>query len=174
VMCNGANMGFRKSAYEAVGGYGPGSSTNDDEALMNRILERGLGRVAFASEPQAVVQTHSNNTPWTFFLQRMRWASKQGRNHDQAIMLTLVLVYVFFASAFAACIFAFWKSSILLLVIPVLAAKAIFEYRILLRHANATAMDFDLVLFCVAELLHVPYIAITAAAGQFFRARWKE
>ena len=50
IICNGANLAYRKSAFIAVEGFGNMRSSNDDESLMNRMVQRNIGRVVFAPE----------------------------------------------------------------------------------------------------------------------------
>jgi cellulose synthase/poly-beta-1,6-N-acetylglucosamine synthase-like glycosyltransferase len=173
IMCNGANMGFRRSAYESVGGYGADPSMNDDEALLNRIVVRKLGRIAYASEPQSIVRTRSANTPWKFFLQRLRWAGKQGRYEDLGILQTLVLVYLFFATTLISVFVGIWTTWLLAFACLILIIKAAIERSILNAHGTILGIKIDRTSFVIAEIFHVPYIAITAALGQFVKARWK-
>jgi cellulose synthase/poly-beta-1,6-N-acetylglucosamine synthase-like glycosyltransferase len=174
IICNGANLAFRRSAFDAVGGYGEGSEANDDEGLMNKIVFRKVGRAAFASAPEALVLTSSNNTPLRFFLQRVRWASKKGRYEDRSILLTLVLLYFFFVSALAAIVAAAWAPLLALPVALVLLGKVIMEYALLRSAGRMYGISIPTLPFLIAQIFHVPYIVSAAAVGQFMRTSWKD
>ncbi len=170
IICNGANLAYRRTAYEAVGGF---TGTSDDESLMNAIVHRKVGTVAFAADPSAMVITRSENTVGRFLRQRIRWASKRGRYEDPTILVTLVLLYAFFLSVLAtACLIP----QDALLAVPlavVLVGKALIEWAALRAGARLLGDRVPLLPFLVAELLHVPYIVIAAAVGQIAALRWR-
>jgi biofilm PGA synthesis N-glycosyltransferase PgaC len=173
IICNGANLAFRRSAFDAVGGYGEGPLANDDEGLMNKIVVRKAGLAAFAWTPEALVRTSSNNTPWTFFRQRVRWSSKKGRYEDGSILATLVLLYFFFVVILAAGAVAFWEPHLAIPVLLVFFGKVALEYALLRTSGRRFAVRIDAIPFLIAQLLHVPYIVTAAAVGQFARSSWK-
>lgn len=75
-LANGANLAFRKSAYEAVGGYASHIhiASGDDELLVHQLST--LGRVVFNFSRQAVVYTAGLPRLRQVARQRMRWVSK--------------------------------------------------------------------------------------------------
>ncbi len=173
VICNGANMAFRRTAFDVAGGYGPPESANDDEGLMNRIVLSEAGRVAFAVGAGALVQTSSNNSLWSFLLQRARWAGKRGRYQDRSILVMLFAVYCFFLALFTSFVASFWLPLMLLPVALVIAGKAVIEFMLLKVSSRMFGTTIMLPSFLIAELFHVPYIVFTAAVGQFVPSRWK-
>ena len=173
IICNGANLAFFRTAYDAVGGYGEGPEANDDEGLMNRIVHRRAGAAAFAATKDALVRTASDNTAWRFFLQRARWASKRGRYEDKSILVTLVAVYLFFLVLFIALVAVAVEPLLALPVGIVLAGKALLDFLTLRSAGKILGVSIPVVPFLIAELLHVPYIVCAAAVGQFVRTSWK-
>jgi cellulose synthase/poly-beta-1,6-N-acetylglucosamine synthase-like glycosyltransferase len=77
VMCNGANMAFRKRAFFAVGGYADtrALASGDDVFLMMRI-HRSFGGIRFVRDRNAIVMTSPAPTWRAFSGQRIRWAAK--------------------------------------------------------------------------------------------------
>ncbi|MGD0038398.1 MAG: glycosyltransferase, partial [Bacteroidota bacterium] len=98
IICNGANLAYRKDAFVAIGGFGNNGSSNDDESLMNRMILRNIGKVVFAPESDAMITTRSSNTITSFLRQRIRWANKRGQYEDKSILITLISLYLFFLS----------------------------------------------------------------------------
>ena len=97
VLCNGANLAFRKSAYEQVGGYAGHRhvASGDDEFLMRTILEQfGDASVAWH---RAVVETQPQPGVAAFFSQRLRWASKW--RHNRSVFARLIAVLTFCCQA---------------------------------------------------------------------------
>lgn len=98
VLCNGANLAFRKSAYEQVGGYASHRhvASGDDEFLMRNILEQfGDASVAWH---RGVVETQPQPGVAAFFSQRLRWASKWRHNRSALARLVAVLTFCFQAA----------------------------------------------------------------------------
>lgn len=71
----GASMGYRRSAYDAVGGFEafPKDIMSDDMALIQRVVDRTAYRVAFCDDRQAVVRSAAVPTLRQFIDQRLRW-----------------------------------------------------------------------------------------------------
>ena len=174
VICNGANLAYRKDIYVRVGGFGDHASSNDDEFLMNRIAMRKAGRIVFAADVRALVLTESGNTPASFLRQRLRWAAKKGHYEQKRIILQLVGLYLFFAS------FLFTMSLIPVepgLAIPlsiVFVGKIFVDYFALRAGGRVFARSLPAAPFLIAELLHIPYIVVVAALAQVVSLRWKE
>jgi cellulose synthase/poly-beta-1,6-N-acetylglucosamine synthase-like glycosyltransferase len=171
IICNGANLAYRKSAFEKVHGFGDG--TNDDEALMNRIVYNHVGTIAFAASPEALVTTASENTMKTFFLQRIRWANKRGHYEDPAILFSLVGLYLFFVFIAAVWIMAVCNRILFYPALIALAVKVIIDYSTLRAGAKQWNQRVPLPYFLIAEVFHVPYILLAAAVGQISTLTWK-
>jgi cellulose synthase/poly-beta-1,6-N-acetylglucosamine synthase-like glycosyltransferase len=77
-MCSGANIAYRKSIFEEVGGYEGNEqiASGDDEFLMHKIASRFPDKIQFLKDYDSVVETQSHETIQSFFSQRKRWASK--------------------------------------------------------------------------------------------------
>ena len=173
IICNGANLAYRKSAFISVGGFGDNGSSNDDESLMNRMAQRDIGRIVFAPESDALIATRSSNTMISFLKQRIRWANKRGRYEDKTIFFTLVSLYLFFLSLTLTVLLIPLEHQLLLPVIIAFSGKALVDYFTLRLGAHLFLQRFPIFHFLIAELLHVPYIVIAAAIGQISLMQWK-
>lgn len=99
-MGNGANLAFRREAFEAVGGYAvePGrreSASGDDMLLLAKLVARYPGRVAFAKSRGAAVATPPQPSLAGFVRQRWRWAAKTGLNRQPALTATLACAWAY-------------------------------------------------------------------------------
>jgi hypothetical protein len=71
----GNNMGLRRAAYEAVGGYeGVPFSVTEDHALFHAVLKRTPWRVRFPLDPALAVRTLPLGRLGAVYGQRRRWA----------------------------------------------------------------------------------------------------
>jgi cellulose synthase/poly-beta-1,6-N-acetylglucosamine synthase-like glycosyltransferase len=108
-MCNGANLMFRKSAWETVNGYNNHAqlASGDDELLMHAIERNSPGSVVFQKSPAACVDTSPQANSRQFLEQRKRWLSK-GHAHPLRVktmrmgigLFYLMLVLAFLLSPF--------------------------------------------------------------------------
>lgn len=174
IICNGANLAYRKTAFFAVGGFGDVHTSNDDESLMNKIVNRKIGRIVFAPESGALVTTNSSNTLLSFLRQRIRWVNKRGHYEDMSIFITLIFLYVFFASMFFTTLLVIREPQLLLPLIIAFCGKIFVDYFTLRSGARLFQQDIPTLHFLIAELLHVPYIVIVSPIGQFASMKWKE
>ena len=78
IICNAANIAYRKKVFEEVGGfsYQMSLSSGDDELLMQKIHRDTNYKIKFALDKNAIVSTEANPTLKDFYHQRKRWASK--------------------------------------------------------------------------------------------------
>jgi cellulose synthase/poly-beta-1,6-N-acetylglucosamine synthase-like glycosyltransferase len=173
IICNGANLAYRKSAFYAVEGFGDDRNSNDDETLMNRIVYKKVGEVVFAPEEDAVVSTNSSNTALSFIRQRVRWANKRGHYKDKSIFIMLLSLYMFFFSMAFTFILIPLNPQLILPLAFAFGGKVLVDYFTLLSGARLFKQRVSSFYFLVAELLHVPYILIAAAIGQFASIQWK-
>jgi cellulose synthase/poly-beta-1,6-N-acetylglucosamine synthase-like glycosyltransferase len=94
-MCNGANLAYRRVAFNAVGGYLDNNhlASGDDEFLLHKIHAAFPGSAHFLAHPAAVVQTAAPATLRALVRQRVRWASKwrHYQSPDSRYLALLVL-----------------------------------------------------------------------------------
>jgi len=77
-MCNGANLAYRRTAFEAVGGFADNAhvASGDDEFLLHKIHAAFPDSAYFLADAAALVRTAAPATLRTLLRQRVRWASK--------------------------------------------------------------------------------------------------
>ena len=72
----GANLAFKRTAFQEVGGYGSDRfASGDDLFLLRRMQARGK-RIGALLNHEALVTTEATSTWGAFFAQRLRWAGK--------------------------------------------------------------------------------------------------
>src|SRR5690606_14134045 len=75
VMCNGANLAYRKSVFSAVGGYTGNDHipSGDDQFLLDKVARLSPGSIRFNGDNAAVVTTAPQAGVQGFLSQRIRW-----------------------------------------------------------------------------------------------------
>jgi len=177
VICNAANIAYRKSAYEAVNGFKDNIniSSGDDEFLMQKIRRETNYKIKFCLNKEAVVKTDINKSIGQFYNQRKRWASKGLFYADKLLVVKLILIFLFYLSLVLMPVMALLISvKYLLIFILSVVIKFSLEYNILKNGSKILFTGEILKYFFLAEFLQVPYIIIAAAAGIFGNFTWKD
>jgi len=177
IICNAANIAYRKKAFEQVGGftYQMSLSSGDDELLMQKIHRDTDYQIKFALDKNAVVSTESNLSLKDFYHQRKRWASKGLFYGDHLLLIKLVLIYLFYFSLIIQPILGVILSSkFFLLFLTSFLIKMFTEYIVLKK---GIILLFDLKIlrpFVITEILQVPYILVSGFMGIFGNLVWKD
>jgi cellulose synthase/poly-beta-1,6-N-acetylglucosamine synthase-like glycosyltransferase len=177
IICNAANIAYRKKAYQDVEGFTfqMNLSSGDDELLMQKIHRDTDYKIVFALDKKAIVSTDANSTIKDFYHQRKRWASKGLFYDDSFLLIKLILIFLFYLSLFIQPIIGFLISAkFFITFIFSFLIKIFFEYLVLNK---GTSLLFDpqiLKPFLVTEILQVPYILISGFMGMFGNLVWKD
>ena len=176
IICNAANLGFRKSVFYKVGGYEDNLnlSSGDDEFLMQKIYEKTDYKIRFCYNEEAKSFTEANKSIADFYQQRKRWASKGFHYKDYSIVLKLTVIFLFYLSLpIQFFIGLFFNQLFLLTFVLSLTLKFVIEYRIVNFDRNSLFGKTSLKLFLLAEIVHIPYILISGITGIFGNYKWK-
>lgn len=96
VMCNGANLAFRKEVFNEVAGYKDNAhiASGDDEFLMRKIFGRYPKGIRFLNLYEGVVSSRPQRTLNDFIHQRIRWAGKWRHNTDLVTQALAVFIFM--------------------------------------------------------------------------------
>ncbi|MEN8193109.1 MAG: glycosyltransferase [Bacteroidota bacterium] len=176
IICSSANLAFRKTVFNDVGGYENllGLSSGDDELLMQKIAYDTDYKVKFCFNKDALVKTQANRSIGEFNQQRKRWASKSLFYKNKKIVVKLFMIFLFYLSLIAQLLIGlFWDTTFLYTLLISFVAKVVVEYTIIKKGLGFLYEKISVVLFLIAELLHVPYIIYSAIGGAFGNFTWK-
>lgn len=174
-MCNGANLAFRKSAFDAVDGYQgiDGIASGDDMLLLHKILEKFPNSSQYVAHPDAIVRTAVQET-WSDFLnQRIRWSSKGGKYGDKRLTAVLAVVYLFNLMLLTLPLLSFFNPKYLHLIGVILALKIVFEWCLLIPAAYFFKKQKLIFIFPFLQPMHILYIVVAGFFGMFGTYQWK-
>jgi len=174
VMCNGANLAFRRTARERVGiTEGDAFSSGDDMFLLHGLKKKSIGPIHWLHDPRAIAQTNAPESVLSIFSQRVRWASKSSGYRDGLlIFLTGLMVLTNLAAV----------------LLVILACAGAWQWReVMLWYLVKTAFELALLIPVaywysrMKELLFVPFVAIiypwyalaVAIGSLAWRPEWK-
>ena len=169
-MSNGANLGFEKTAFIAVGGYQGVDhiASGDDMFLMHKMKQTLHKPVGYLFHPDAIVLTAAMDTWKGFIMQRIRWASKARYYDDRSITMVLTLVYFFNLSFICLAFLGSWSTLLI-----ALAFKTFFELFFLDPVAKFFKMQPELKYFVFYQPIHIVYNIAAGLFGQLKTYSWK-
>ena len=169
-MSNGANLGFEKTAFIAVGGYQGVDhiASGDDMFLMHKMKQTLHKTVGYLFHPDAIVLTAAMDTWKGFIMQRIRWASKARYYDDRSITMVLTLVYFFNLCFICLAFMGSWSSLLI-----ALAFKTFFEVFFLDPVAKFFKMQQELKYFVLYQPIHIVYNIAAGLFGQLKTYSWK-
>lgn len=97
-MCSGANLSYKKDAFEVVNGYQGNEeiASGDDEFLLHKMAIQFPNNYYFIKEQKAIVETTAHQNWMSFYHQRKRWASKW--KSYQSVVPTLLAIFIFWVN----------------------------------------------------------------------------
>jgi len=177
VMCNGANLSFRKKAFETVGGYDDNLhiASGDDEFLMRKIATAYPGSIRFAADRQSLVITRPSASLASFMRQRIRWAGKWKYN-SSAVAVGVALLIFFFQCTFITSLVLLGKAAGMLffLALAVLFLRAVVEISFLYPVCKFFNVRWHWDAFLVLQIVYPFYVVITGLFSNLMSVNWKE
>lgn len=177
IMCNAANLAYKKNLFYEVGGYDGNNniSSGDDVYLMQKIAYQGKAKISFYYDDENVVTTYPTQTLKDFYNQRKRWASKNVYYPKKSIVFKLFMIFLFYFNLMLTFILGFINFKFWLYFLTIFIIKIIFEFVVLNKGINKF-FPRDILLkrfFLLAEILHIPYIVFSAVGGVLGKYDWK-
>ncbi len=182
LMCSGANLAYRKEAFERVQGYEGNRhlSSGDDEFLLKKIYKTyGADSCVYLTSPQVLVCTKPEPTWRALIQQRVRWVSKW-KAHSSFIhsfsAIAALLIQVIWAGSFYLLSKGMWG---ILVFGGIWLLKALAENHSLGKVLQSFSRVLDSVSALRISLLHPFYVvrvALGALRGKFIwkgRENWR-
>lgn len=176
VMCNGANLAYRKSAYLSSKPYADNLkiSSGDDVFLLHAIKRNfGAKSIKFLLNAKAEVYTRKMDSIKGFFHQRLRWGAKSSSYTDG--FSVWVAIFVFLVNvAMIACYFdliinGFHRNATMLLLI----VKFVTDFVFLSYSAYILKKFIDPITYLTTQILLPFYIVFVGLFSQILSFNWK-
>jgi len=171
LMCNGANLAFRKSTFQEVRGYEGNEQfpSGDDEFLMRKIMSRFPGSIRVAN---SMVTTRPQESLKDFLYQRIRWASKWRANPSVTAKLLAVFIFLMQASwifLFLGLAHQGFGASLVLVVVKIVA-----DLLFLTPVFRLMKIRFRLVPFLGLQFLYPFYVILVGLLAPWSGYSWKD
>jgi len=174
---SGQNLAYRRTAYDAVGGFESVMNriSGDDILMMQLIRQRTAWKIVFAGSPNAGVTTRAEPSWRAFLQQRTRWAS----NADIMIRLNPVLfvvlacVYLFHVGLVGG-LFLSWVEPLIAVVTAfAIGNKLVIDVLAGILGARYFGLSFSPVLFLIWFVVQTPYTLFVGLKGLFRQFSWR-
>ena len=175
-ICNAANIAYRRKVFTEVGGfiYQMSLSSGDDELLMQKIHQDTKYKIKFAYDKKTLVSTDTNPTISDFYTQRKRWASKGLFYNNKALIVKLILIFLFYFSLIIQPVLGIIFSKVFFISFGISFLLKIFIEYLIISRGSKKLFDSDILNpFLITEILQVPYIIIAGFMGMFGNFQWK-
>jgi cellulose synthase/poly-beta-1,6-N-acetylglucosamine synthase-like glycosyltransferase len=173
-MCNGANFAYTKKFFNEIGGYGgiDNHASGDDVLLLQKAIFQDTSKVHYLKHPEIIVKTKPENDLYTFFMQRVRWASKTSSYKNTYAKILAVVVLLMNISLIVSCGLwvagkvEIWNFSITFFL------KYTIDYILLLK-ANKYFQKNKILLPLVSSLLYPIYTVCVGLYSLLGSFSWK-
>lgn len=174
-MCNGANLAFRKSSYEAVNGYASHLhlSSGEDVFLMEDLKKQKHHGIHYLLSRDLIARTVPQKDLGSLLRQRVRWASKTKHNSN-ALNLFAGLIVMLSNLLFLALFVAILKKSWIIPYLSIfVAAKFVFDFLLLFLASDFLGRIRYLGWFVPFECLYWVYAFVIGISSFFMKPTWK-
>jgi len=174
IMCNGANLIYRKSVYlENQKGLRNSSASGDDIFLLLAVKRKKNYKISFLKATAAIVKTHTQPTLSAFIQQRKRWTAKTKFYFDFDILAVAIIVFLMNFAIVASFCFGFFQKEFFLLFLTLFLLKSIPDFFILRSATNFFNRKEFLVFFPIFQFFYFFYVSFVAILGSLSSFNWK-
>ena len=176
LMCNGANIAYRKKDFETAGGFSGNNRflSGDDQFLLLKFRKQFGGKsIRFLKDQDIVTLTKPCATWHEFWEQRIRWAAKSRGYHDSWVLSAGLIIYCLAFMIFAGILISLFYPLVLLLVSSVFLVKLITDYPMVWLMAGFFGKRKILNYYFIAQLFQICYMVFAGIAALFRGYSWK-
>jgi len=176
LMGNGANLAFRKSAFEKVKEKLSGAkfASGDDVFLMHAISSNyGNAAVKFIKNKSSIVETSAPENLGKFVNQRIRWGSKAKAYKSIWALAVAMVVFVFNVLLGLTAFLAFYKIWFLAVLPLFVILKFLIDFPLIRNFLKFYNRLVSAIFLFPLEFFYPFYIMLTALFSIFIPYRWK-
>jgi cellulose synthase/poly-beta-1,6-N-acetylglucosamine synthase-like glycosyltransferase len=174
---SGQNMGYRRQAYNDVGGYERiAHRISGDDVLLLQLIRKETGyKVVFGDHPSSFATSKAEPTIKDFINQRQRWASNGSYQlrMNKLFFAYLLMVYLYHVVLLIATPLLLFSAAHLNVLLLCYAIKLSSELAIAMNSARIFRRTDLLLYFPLWFLIQIPYIVFVGGLGLFAKFDWK-
>jgi poly-beta-1,6-N-acetyl-D-glucosamine synthase len=173
IMCNGANLAFRKLIYfEAQKNLCPEISSGDDMFFL-AFLKTKQKKIGYLNKSCAIVKTQAESSLSSFFAQRVRWASKPKIYRDKHIFLSGFFLAIMYSCILLSILYGIFSYN--WFPFFVIGGTKLISDTILFISVNSLFRKNKLLFLQVlVEAFLLVYYVFTPILSLFWSPKWKK
>ncbi len=176
IMCNGANLAFKKSVFEELNGYSSDIeyASGDDIFLLLKIKKKyGSKSIICLQCLDNMVYTKAKTTLKEFVNQRLRWASKTKGYKDFFILFVAIVVFLMNLSLMTFFLLSFFSFFFIKFFLVLVLLKNILDLPILLSITSYVNRK-DLRKYIIPlNFIYFIYFNLIGVLGSVLNFKWK-
>lgn len=176
LLANGANLAFRREAYQKCGGYSDNSAipSGDDMFLLSGIKkEFGKTSIQYLKSAKAIITTNPESTLKGFVSQRLRWVSKTRGYKDWFLLSVSALVYLTNLALFIALIAGIFFFQVRIMAMVFFIMKLLIDLPSMIAATRFFKRKQLIWLLPMLEIINSIYTSLIGIAGNVMSFGWK-
>lgn len=176
IMCNGANMAFRKEILEQLTeeAIKYQYASGDDVFLLQEVKRRfGPKAISFIKSTNYWLTTKAEREVSGWLNQRIRWVSKSSGYQDAFLLFTSLLVFLVNFNLLLLLIGSIFNPQLLSTLAYIFILKGVTDFIFLKQATKDSSQKHLLSYFIPLNLAYPFFISYTAILGQFKGFTWK-
>ncbi|MDY0342719.1 MAG: glycosyltransferase [Lentimicrobium sp.] len=176
MLCNGANMGYRKAARFNINEaeLQPHLASGDDVFLLQAFAtEYGPDKIGFLKSEAAMVLTSAAPDLTTFWQQRLRWSAKSTAFKSRGPVVAAIVVWLTSFMLIINILLAWISAGFLINFLILFAIKVIVDLPLLISYLRFSGQQKLIWGIIPAEIGVVFYTALLGLLSRFTPVRWK-
>src|SRR5690606_36610122 len=175
-MCNGANLGFKKSLFLQINGYRNNNhiGSGEDVFLLQSALSISKTKVHVLKSDAAAVSTSPEKTWHNIVQQRLRWALKAASTKSS--INKIVGLVVLLMNVLLVCLtpLVLTQKINLFFALGISTVKLILDYRIITKSAVLFNSKIQTHTYLISSILYPFFSTFIAAYSFFMPYKWKD
>ncbi|MBT8318288.1 MAG: glycosyltransferase [Lutibacter sp.] len=175
IMCNGANLCYKKTAFLKVNGFEGNTeiASGDDLFLLQKMTAKFPSKISYIKSNEAIVSTNSESS-WKLFLnQQIRWAAKSTAYKS---IFSKIVGLVVFALNFmlvllilSALFYSFYWNYLLIIY----SVKLLIDFILIYKTATFLKNKNSLSYYSITSFIYPFFIVFTGILSLFKNYEWK-
>lgn len=183
LLANGASCAYRKDLFYQVGGFRDNLNlaSGDEEFLMQKIHFDTDYEIKFCAKVNCLTFTEPIHSIEKFINQRKRWVSKVPFYRNKLLLPVLAMLFLFYFLLLIAIVYSIFNPLFMKSIVVILLVKMFVDLSFMLKGYTLLELSrnkFELLklilLFPLAEILHLIYISIVPILSYLTGFTWKD
>ncbi len=174
VICSGANLAFRKTAWCAASRSMPGENfLSGDDVFLLHAMKKNTFKTTYLKSTTSIVKTPPAPSLSDFIVQRARWGGKSKAYRDATTLGIALLVFSVNMALVILLVAAFWHPSLFWIWVAAISIKAIADWQLLSRGNRFFSVPLSWPSFILFSLIYPFYVVVAGLAGIMLPVTWK-